>query len=91
MGAGKKQKTISLTDETWDIVKDKTMNSQNWNFSAWIRAQIRMMHEGMDPVRLDIRHKALVRAVGEQEKDIQTIIFNRSRAIREQATLGDFE
>lgn len=91
MGAGKKQKTISLTDETWAIVANKTLNTWNWNFSAWIRAQIRMMDEGIDLVRQDIRYRALAQAVGEQENDIQTEIFNRSRAIREQATLGDFE
>ncbi len=91
MGVGKKQKTISLTDETWAMVQKKTESTNNWTLSGWIRAQIRMMDEGIDHVRQDIRHKALVRAVGEQERDIQTIIFNRSRAIREQTTLGDFK
>ncbi len=58
-------------------------------FSGWLRAMLRQYDEDHDPVKTEIRYKCLAKAVGENEN--QTEIFNRSRELREQATLGDFQ
>lgn len=32
---------------------------KDWNFSGWIRARIRQMDEGVDPVELDIAYQSM--------------------------------
>jgi len=82
------QKTVSLTPDTMNITK-KIEVQYHSGFSGWLRAMIRQWNEQYDPVKTEIRYRCLGQAVGEQEN--QTEIFNRSRELREQATLGDFE
>jgi RecB family endonuclease NucS len=89
MSLGKMQKTVSLTHETWEMVKRKKEKLPSWNFSAWIRAQIRMLDEGVDPVRAELWRNALRVAVLRQENNVE--IFNLAAEIRNQATLEDFE
>lgn len=89
MNTGKMQKTVSLTHETWEMVQKKKDNLPTWNFSAWIRAQIRMLDEGVDHVRAEIWGAALRKAVAQQENS--TEIHNLAADIRNQATLEEFE
>jgi len=89
MSLGKMQKTVSLTHETWEMVKKKKEKLPTWNFSAWIRAQIRMLDEGVDHVRAEIWGAALRKAVAQQENS--TEIHNLAAEIRNQATLEEFE
>jgi len=89
MSLGKMQKTVSLTHETWAMVEKKKEKLPSWNFSAWLRAQIRMLDEGVDPVRAELWRNALRQAVMKQENSVD--IFNLAAEIRNQATLEDFE
>ena len=82
------QKTVSLSVDTMTIAKN-IEHKYHSGFSGWLRAMIRQWDEQFDPVRTEIRYKCLAKAVGEAEN--QTEIFNRSRELREQASLGDFE
>ena len=101
MGLGKKQKTISLTDETWAMVKKKTDNTESWNLSAWIRAQIRMMDEGIDLVLIEeaknsirLQFKNLSAAIDEHSgpyDETKADIWHTFNEFMAQSRLGDFE
>jgi len=95
MSAGKKHKMVSLTDETYAMVKKK---GKDWNFSAWIRARIIQMNDGIDPVQLDLdyqastlRYKTLRAAIGEMNDEVMDDIFEKYNELMTQRTLGDFE
>ena len=85
---GAKPKTVSLTDDTF-LIASKIERQYHSGFSGWLRAMIRQWNESHDPVKTEIRLRCLSQAVGEHDE--QSEIFNRSRELREQATLGDFE
>ncbi len=95
MEQGKQQKTISLTADTVAMVAKK---GKDWNFSGWIRARIRQMDEGVDPVELDLmkehyklQFKTLAAAIKytvDEEKMDE--IWNRYNLMLNQRRLEDF-
>jgi len=99
MGVGKKQKTVSLTDETWAMVERATASRHNWTLSAWIRGQIRMMDEGVDVIQMDLmveyykkRLNCLCSAMDELlDKPMMQALHEKASQISKQASLGDFE
>jgi hypothetical protein len=98
MGVGKKQKTVSLTDETWAMVQRKTESTNNWTLSAWIRGQIRMMDEGVDVIQMDLmveyykkRLNCLCFAMDELlDKPMMQALHEKASQISKQASLEDF-
>jgi hypothetical protein len=96
MEQGKQQKTISLTADTVAMVAKK---GKDWNFSGWIRARIRQMDEGVDPVQLDLmfsqsklQYKTLAAAINYTvSKDIVQDIYDRYNLMLNQRRLEDFE
>jgi len=95
MEQGKQQKTISLTADTVAMVAKK---GKDWNFSGWIRARIRQMDEGVDPVELDLAYqhcqlcrKTLHSAIHSMGDEVIADIFDEYNRMMTQRTLEDFE
>jgi hypothetical protein len=92
MSGNNRQKMTILSDETHKIA------SEMKNFSGWLRAQLRLKAEGTDAVEQDLllaynrlEFKALVKAIKIITPDQFQDIWDQSREILNQRTLGDFE